>query len=1333
MKQLGVILIALGVAALSMSCGGRNLGADGDSGVTGTGGVASSPSNDTTPPTVISFSPANGGTFPANAVLVSVTFSEPINTSTVTTSSFHVKNGNNCTGSQLTSAAPVASNSNQTFTITLNASQLVETQQYSTCVTSAITDVAGNALTAASVTWTATAVDTTPPANVTGFTVQPALGRLILSWTNPLDADFAGVRILRKTTNDITDQDDTTAIVACGGNLAAPQATCTDIGLTDGTTYYYKIFSYDAAQNYATGVAGNGTPACGTIEDIRSLHGSPTVTNSRYSLASCTLPQVTVTMVHRDGSNMGFYIQQTQSGAGIFVFTASVNPTTALNLTPGDRITFAGSLWANLCVAAFNQQLQIVKKTGGSVCDGTTTGYTAASFTIGDFTEGAPNANYLAELATTVSGNVTFSTDFTNGADGRLYVFTTPVTITGPVASGVFPASFGGSTTINITNTALVASLLSNGIQFTPGRAVMGRFNSNLELRIYGTGAGGTTNYDGITPGGGENGFGIRNLTYTTAPTISFFSPADGGGLNIGSTQISVGFDQAMTVATVTATSFKVVAGTDCSAAALATTGGITNSNGQKTFTLTLTGGQLVDGNQYTTCVTTAVQNTSSLALATAASATWRASSLTSSFATFESWATANQPTGWVYGTPPSGGSGAGGTAASNITQDTTSPVEGTKAANINSPATTGNGNVLSYATTGTPLAGNCPRIGFRLRGTTTGRTLAFQLQSAGGTAANYCNVGNDQLALNFAAATVIEPASASYTLTDINTGGNWMSAVCRIDNLAGGAMDTFRIRVGNPAAYNISIDDIQFLDNANNPCVPIDTTPPSISTSSPANGATGVAFAPSVSVTFNKAMNVTSVNGAYSVKQTDCSGPVVSTGTPTASGGNTIFTYALTGLAPSTVYAHCVTTGATSAAGTALSSAFSATFTTAALADPTAVTFTPADSQITIGWTNSSNANTGVKIQRATGSEPADCNAGTTVCQGAACNATLTPGSAGRTYVDTGLTNGTQYFYRVCANHTAPAALSTGVTGSATPNNAFNVTAASSTSNTTVTVTFSAAPVTSEAQTAGNYKIVAGAGVCTDASVLSVSAAVLAGNVVTLTTAAQSAVNYKVCVSNVTRNSDSATLTTNNATFTGTGASTVWEDFESWATANQPTGWVYGTPPSGGSGAPGSAATNITQDLSAAKSGSRSAHISATLTGNGNLLSYATTGSNLANACTRIAFWIRGTTTNRTLSIQLQSAGGSANNYCNIGNAQLANDIASASVIAPAAASYTNTAINTGGTWKVAVCRVDNLAGGAMDTLRIRGGGASSPNGIYDVSIDAIQFLDNSNNPCTP
>jgi hypothetical protein len=89
-----------------------------------------------------------------------------------------------------------------------------------------------------------------------------------------------------------------------------------------------------------------------------------------------------------------------------------------------------------------------------------------------------------------------------------------------------------------------------------------------------------------------------------------------------------------------------------------------------------------------------------------------------------------------------------------------------------------------------------------------------------------------------------------------------------------------------------------------------------------------------------------------------------------------------------------------------------------------------------------------------------------------------------------------------------------------------FDVTAASSTSAVTVTVTFDAAPNTSQATTLGNYTI----------NGLTLSGApALNGNVVTLLTSAQSAIQYTVSVANVTRAGDGEPLTTKDASFNGT------------------------------------------------------------------------------------------------------------------------------------------------------------------------------------------------------
>ncbi|VAV85537.1 hypothetical protein MNBD_DELTA01-331, partial [hydrothermal vent metagenome] len=100
------------------------------------------------------------------------------------------------------------------------------------------------------------AADVTPPANVTGFSVtNPATGnQLNMSWTNPGDADFSGVKIVRATGGTAPSDCTGTAIYDGSGT------SYNNTGLTDGTLYSYRICSYDTSTNYASGVTGSGTP-----------------------------------------------------------------------------------------------------------------------------------------------------------------------------------------------------------------------------------------------------------------------------------------------------------------------------------------------------------------------------------------------------------------------------------------------------------------------------------------------------------------------------------------------------------------------------------------------------------------------------------------------------------------------------------------------------------------------------------------------------------------------------------------------------------------------------------------------------------------------------------------------------------------------------------------------------------------------------------------------------------------------------------------------------------------------------------------------------------------
>ena len=61
-----------------------------------------------------------------------------------------------------------------------------------------------------------------------------------LTWGNPPDSDFAGVRIVRKTDSFPTGPNDGTLVYSGVG------VSYDDTQVTNGTTYYYGAFAFDA-------------------------------------------------------------------------------------------------------------------------------------------------------------------------------------------------------------------------------------------------------------------------------------------------------------------------------------------------------------------------------------------------------------------------------------------------------------------------------------------------------------------------------------------------------------------------------------------------------------------------------------------------------------------------------------------------------------------------------------------------------------------------------------------------------------------------------------------------------------------------------------------------------------------------------------------------------------------------------------------------------------------------------------------------------------------------------------------------------------------------------
>jgi hypothetical protein len=123
------------------------------------------------------------------------------------------------------------------------------------------TDAAGNLSVSSNHVFTSAGpANTTPPGNVQNFAAVAGNQKITLSWTNPTDNNFVGVRILYRTDRFPTNINDGTLL----GDFTGLQNTnrhTTQAGLQNGVTYYYSASSYDGSGNFQSTAHASATPS----------------------------------------------------------------------------------------------------------------------------------------------------------------------------------------------------------------------------------------------------------------------------------------------------------------------------------------------------------------------------------------------------------------------------------------------------------------------------------------------------------------------------------------------------------------------------------------------------------------------------------------------------------------------------------------------------------------------------------------------------------------------------------------------------------------------------------------------------------------------------------------------------------------------------------------------------------------------------------------------------------------------------------------------------------------------------------------------------------------
>ncbi|HZX49985.1 MAG TPA: hypothetical protein VFE94_02420, partial [Candidatus Paceibacterota bacterium] len=109
------------------------------------------------------------------------------------------------------------------------------------------------------------------PLNVENFVASPGDREIELTWKNPLDTDFAGVKIMRS--EEFYPTGSSEGFVIYEGSAES----FLDTGLENGTRYYYTAFAYDTDSNFSSGAIASAIPQPAGVPPVIPPPGPPLV------------------------------------------------------------------------------------------------------------------------------------------------------------------------------------------------------------------------------------------------------------------------------------------------------------------------------------------------------------------------------------------------------------------------------------------------------------------------------------------------------------------------------------------------------------------------------------------------------------------------------------------------------------------------------------------------------------------------------------------------------------------------------------------------------------------------------------------------------------------------------------------------------------------------------------------------------------------------------------------------------------------------------------------------------------------------------------------------
>jgi methionine-rich copper-binding protein CopC len=601
---------------------------------------------DTTPPTVIGFSPTNGTANVATSGAVSITFSEALNAATVTAASVSLRDANNAvvpttlsytSGSQIATLMPSSPlSTGKTYTIVVLGGAM------------GIEDVAGNALatTATSVFATA-AADTTPP-TVTAF--SPATGTSNVATNASITISFSEVlsaATVNSTTITLKSSSNVAVAAVVTYNASNNTATLTPTSaLANGTGYTISVLGgasgvKDVAGNALASTAtssftttvGDITPPtvtgfspAGNATNV-ATNSSITVTFSE-ALNAATVSASTITL--KNSSNVTVPATVTYNAANN---TATLTPTSALANGTGYTISVlggasgvkdvAGNALASTATSSFTTVAASVTynlfsstATPTTVDSGDTqsvelgvkfTASTSGYITGIRYYKSSANTGTHTGSLWSSTGTLLATATFTGegGSGWQQVLFSTPVAVT---AGTTYVASYHTTSGHYAVNRSYFASSVTSGPLQVPASG---------GVYLYGAGGFPTQSFQASNYWVDVVFSTTPPAPDTTPPTVTAFNPANGATNVATSAPLTVSFSEALNAATITSSTVTLRNSSNVTIPATVTYNTATNTatltptsplSYATTYTITVTGGTSgvkdVAGNALTANVT---------------------------------------------------------------------------------------------------------------------------------------------------------------------------------------------------------------------------------------------------------------------------------------------------------------------------------------------------------------------------------------------------------------------------------------------------------------------------------------------------------------------------------------------------------------------------------------------------------------------------------------------------------------------------------------------------------------------------------------------------------